>query len=81
MKAQQEIDKVTLDMKQILNEYEVIPANWGWHIHKGNTYCGHLQYQGKKGWQGSALSRLPSEVRAKLKNFAQSGSSGRYAMI
>lgn len=67
MKIKQQIEQVTLYLTQRLSGYEVIPANCGWHIHKGNTYCGHLYYQETKGWQGKALSYLPTEVREQLK--------------
>lgn len=66
---------VTSYLQETLVGYEVIPANFGWHIHKGDTYCGLLQYQGTKGWQGRALHYLPLEVREKLKKFRQSNSS------
>jgi len=67
MKLQQTIDEITLYLTQNLAGYDVIPANWGWHIHKGDTYCGLLQYQRKKGWEGKALNSLPAEVREQLK--------------
>jgi len=66
---------VTSYLQETLVGYEVIPANFGWHIHKGDTYCGVLQYQGTKGWQGNALTHLPVEVREELKKFGQSNSS------
>jgi len=68
-------EQIVLYLTQALAEYEVIPANFGWHIHKGDKYCGHLEYQEKKGWQGSALKRLPSKLVAELKKFTQSGFS------
>lgn len=64
-------NEITLYLTQILNGYEVIPANFGWHIHKGNTYCGYLEYQGTKEWQGSALTYLPKELKQQIQNFAQ----------
>lgn len=67
MKIRQKIEQVNLYLNQKLSGYEVIPANWGWHIHKGDTYCGMLHYQETKGWQDRALSYLPSEVREHLK--------------
>jgi hypothetical protein len=72
MTSRNNIEEITLYLTQALNGYEVIPANFGWHIHKGNTYCGLLQY-GTKGWHGSALSHLPSELKETLKRFGQSG--------
>jgi hypothetical protein len=66
---------VTSYLQETLVGYEVIPANFGWHIHKGDSYCGLLQYQGTKGWQGSALSSLSVEVREELKKYRQSNSS------
>jgi hypothetical protein len=75
MKLQQRLDPITSYLTQTLAEYEVIPANFGWHLHKGDTYCGLLQYQETKGWQGSAFSQLPLELKEQLKKFGQSGSS------
>jgi hypothetical protein len=75
MKLQHNLDSVTIYLQQILVGYEVIPANFGWHIHKEDTYCGLLQYQGTKGWEGNALSYLPLELREELKKFGQSNSS------
>ena len=69
MNIRQKIEQITLYLTQNLSGYEVIPANWGWHIHKGDIYCGLLQYQQTKGWQGRALSYLPTEVREQLKKF------------
>ena len=77
---QQNLEEITLYLTQTLTGYEVIPANWGWHIHKGNTYCGNLEYQGTRGWQGSALSYLPTELKEQLKTFAESRSSISEAM-
>ena len=79
MITQQKQKEITLYLTQVLSGYEVIPANFGWHIHKENSYCGKLQYQGNKGWQGSALSYLPIELQQQLKKFAQSGYSMPYA--
>ncbi len=75
MKTQQNLEPITNYLQETLVGYEVIPANFGWHIHKEDTYCGLLQYQGQKGWQGSALSYLPLEVREELKKFGQSNYS------
>lgn len=75
MKLQQKLDSTTIYLQETLVGYDVIPANFGWHIHKEDTYCGLLQYQGAKGWQGTALSYLPLEVREELKKFGQSDSS------
>ena len=74
MSSQNNIEEITSYLTQTLTDYEVIPANFGWHIHKGNTYCGLLQY-GTKGWQGSALSYLSSELKEELKRFGQTGYS------
>jgi hypothetical protein len=46
--------------------YEISQATGVWHIHKGNIYCGNLQYKGAKGWQGSALRHLPGELLEQL---------------
>ena len=70
MKTRHNLEQITLYLTQTLAEYDVIPATWGWHIHKGDTYCGLLHYQETKGWQGKALSYLPSEVREQLKKLA-----------
>ncbi len=75
MKVQQNLDSMTTYLTQTLAEYEVIPANFGWHIHKGDTYFGLLQYQETKGWQGSAFSELPLEMKEQLKKFEQSSST------
>lgn len=72
MNSQHNIHETTQYLNQTLTGYEVIPANFGWHIHKGNTYYGFLQYQGSKGWKGSAFSRLPCELKEQLKRFGQS---------
>jgi len=66
MKINHKFKQITPYLTQILYGYELISTNWGWHIHKGNIYCGMLQYQGKTGWQGRALHYLPQEVVAKL---------------
>lgn len=71
MKSQRNIDKMTPYLTQTLTGFEVIPANFGWHIHKGNIYCGLLQYQRGKGWQGVALNYLPPELKEELKKFGQ----------
>ena len=69
------LDEISLYLTQTLAEYEVIPANWGWHLHQGDKYCGLLEYQKTSGWQGSALDCLPIRLREQLKKFAQSGYS------
>lgn len=71
MEIKHKIEQITLQLNQSLSGYEVIPANWGWHIHKGETYFGLLQYQGTKGWQGKALNYLPKEVLEQLKQLTQ----------
>ncbi|WP_414584099.1 hypothetical protein [Scytonema sp. PCC 10023] len=75
MKTRQNLEQITRYLTQTLAGYDVIPATWGWHIHKGDVYCGNLEYQVTRGWQGSALSYLPTELREELKKFAQSDSS------
>ena len=65
-----DLEQITNYLVKSLSGYEVIPANWGWHIHQGDTYCGKLEYQRSKGWQGKALSYLPSEIRKQLKKLA-----------
>lgn len=70
MTFQDNTDEITLYLTQTLDGYEVIPANFGWHIHKGDTYCGLLEYQEAKGWQGNALNCLPAEMREQLKKAA-----------
>jgi hypothetical protein len=72
MNSPHNIDETTQYLNQTLIGYEVIPANFGWHIHKGDTYYGLLQYQETKGWEGSAFSCLPSELKEQLKKFGQS---------
>lgn len=65
-KIQHSLKEMTLYLNQTLNEYEVIPANWGWHIHKGDIYCGSLEYQPTTGWQGTALNSFPKQLREQL---------------
>ncbi len=71
MEIRHKIEQITFYVTQNLSGYEVIPANWGWHIHKGDTYCGLLHYQKTQGWQGEALPSLPVEVVEQLKQFTQ----------
>lgn len=71
MNSQNQRDEVTLYLVKTLTGYEVIPANWGWHIHKGDNYYGHLVYQETKGWEGNALNYLPLELKEQLEKFAQ----------
>lgn len=52
--------------------YEISQATGGWHLHKGNIYCGNLQYSGARGWQGSALHHLPGELLDQLKKITRS---------
>lgn len=72
MNSLHNIDETTQYLNQTLIGYEVIPANFGWHIHKEDTYYGLLQYKGTKGWLGSAFSHLPCELKEQLKRFGQS---------
>ncbi|GAB1542355.1 hypothetical protein NUACC21_50290 [Scytonema sp. NUACC21] len=71
MKTQQDLSEMTLYLTQTLKGYEVIPANWGWHIHKGDMYCGYLEYQQTEGWQGSAFNTFPTKIKDQLKKFAK----------
>lgn len=64
--SQQKVQEVTLFLNQTLAGYEVIPANFGWHIHSKDQYCGHLEYQETIGWQGDALNSLPQTVKTQL---------------
>jgi hypothetical protein len=64
--SKKKLEKITLFLTQTLVGYEVIPANFGWHIHSQDEYCGHLEYQETVGWQGSALNRLSKTVREQL---------------
>jgi hypothetical protein len=70
MNYQDKTDEIQLYLAQTLTGYEVIPANFGWHIHKEDKYYGILQYQETKGWQGSALTHLPTELKDQLKKLA-----------
>jgi hypothetical protein len=72
MELQQNLDPINSCLTQTLAGYEVIPANFGWHIHKGDTYFGLLQYQETKGWYGSAFTQLPINVQEQLRKQAQS---------
>lgn len=71
MEIRQKIEQITLYLSGSIHGYEVISADWGWHIHKGDAYCGLLQYQVKKGCQGEALHHLPQEVLLQLKKLTQ----------
>ncbi len=64
--SRQKVEQITLFLHQTLAEYEVIPANFGWHIHFKDKYCGHLEYQETIGWQGKALNSLPKTLRTQL---------------
>lgn len=75
MELQRKTDTVTSYLQKTLVGYEVITANFGWHIHKEDIYCGLLQYQGTKGWEGSALNYLPVKVREELNKFGKSNAS------
>ena len=79
MSNRQNLEQATIYLTQSLTGYEVIPANFGWHIHKGNTYCGMLQYQETQGWIGSALTYISSELKDELKKFVQQNSSTTFA--
>ncbi|HEY9634600.1 MAG TPA: hypothetical protein V6D14_14400 [Coleofasciculaceae cyanobacterium] len=69
MRIRKNLKKLTSALVSSLQQagYEISQATGGWHIHKGNIYCGNLQYQDSKGWQGSALHHLPSELLEQLK--------------
>lgn len=75
MNIQNNRDQMTSELTRILAKYEVIPANFGWHIHQGDTYVGLLQYQELEGWQGNAFTYLPPEVKVQLKKVNQWNSS------
>lgn len=64
-------EEITSFLIQTLTGYEVIPANFGWHIHKGDDYYGLLEYQGAKGWKGDAFNHLPLELKEQIKIFGQ----------
>jgi hypothetical protein len=69
MSSLHNINEITLYLTQTLTGYDVIPANFGWHIHQGDTYCGLLEYQGTKGWQGNALNHLSADLKEQIKKF------------
>ncbi len=75
MLSQYKLQDISLYLTETLAEYEVIPANFGWHIHKGDEYCGCLEYQDNTGWQGSALNYLPTELKERLESYTQLNSS------
>ncbi len=81
MKTQQNLDEITLYLTQTLSGYEVIPANWGWHIHKIDMYCGYLEYQDTKGWKGNAFNSLPAKIKEQLKRFVLSESATIYQVM
>lgn len=62
-------EELTLFLTQMLTGYEVIPANFGWHIHKDDAYQGLIEYQENQGWQGAAFNRFPPELKEQLKQF------------
>ncbi|MEC4883014.1 MAG: hypothetical protein SAL70_17000 [Scytonema sp. PMC 1070.18] len=69
MMSQIRLKEMTDYLTQTLVGYEVIPANFGWHIHFENRYCGRLEYQYNKGWRGNALNHQPSLIIKQLKKF------------
>jgi hypothetical protein len=75
MMSQHKLQEITQYLTQTLPDYEVIPANFGWHIHLQDEYCGHLEYQETIGWQGNALNHLPTTLIEQLKKFSESDSS------
>lgn len=75
MRTRHTSDKLTEYLTQTLTGYEVIPANFGWHLHKGDIYCGVLEYQETRGWGGSAYSYLSSDLKEELKKYAIMSSS------
>ncbi|MFB2968636.1 hypothetical protein ACE1CD_06665 [Aerosakkonema sp. BLCC-F183] len=75
MQLQHNLDSIDSYLAEALVGYDIIRANFGWHIHKGDTYCGLLQYQANEGWQGRALNQLPLEVQTHLQKFGQANSS------
>jgi hypothetical protein len=75
MLSQQKLEEITDYLTQTLTEYEVIPANFGWHIHFGDKYYGQLEYNRNKGWRGDALNHLPSSLVEQLKKINQSNYS------
>ncbi|MUG94992.1 hypothetical protein F7734_22560 [Scytonema sp. UIC 10036] len=81
MKTQQNLEDLTLYLTQTLSGYEVIPANWGWHIHKRDMYCGYLEYQDTAGWRGSAFNSFPTRIKDQLKQFALSNSALTYQVM
>ena len=74
MELQHTLDPITNYVTQILAEYQVIPANFGWHIHQEDTYFGLLQYHETTGWEGEAFTHLPLEIQQNLKKFGQPNS-------
>lgn len=70
MNCQQSLDEIERYLIQTLTGFEVIPANFGWHIHQGDAYYGILQYQEAKGWRGDAFNQLPLDIKEQLKKFA-----------
>lgn len=81
MNSQHKLEEMTLYLTQTLTGYEVIPANFGWHIHLEDKYCGNLEYQENLGWRGTALYHIPPTLIEKLKNFVHSDSSVYNTMI
>ena len=71
MKIRQNLKQLTSTLAEVLSDYDVVQTVGGWHLHKGNIYCGQLQYQRNRGWQGSAFLRLPHELKEQLKQLIQ----------
>ncbi|MBD1923538.1 hypothetical protein H6F77_21045 [Microcoleus sp. FACHB-831] len=72
MKVRHNLKKLTSKLTSMLEQagYQFRKTTAGWHLHKGNIYCGNLQYQPIRGWQGSALSHLPAELLEQLKKLS-----------
>jgi hypothetical protein len=70
MKLRKNLKKISSTLVSLLRKagYEISQATGGWHLHKGNIYYGNLHYQGERGFSGSALQHLPSELLEQLKN-------------
>jgi hypothetical protein len=71
MKIKKNFKQLTSTLTRILSGYNVTQTIGGWHLHKENIYCGQLQYQKSRGWQGSAFLYLPNELKEQLKQLIQ----------
>lgn len=73
MKIKSSLKKISTKINSTLKQagYEIRSTTGGWHLHKGNIYCGNLSFQPVRGWTGSALHHLPGELIDQLKKLVK----------